>query len=266
MNHDILVEQFCTPPDTKETPFDLKAYDEKSSFEVEFEDRIIKAYSIGEGPNVLLVHGWGSRASHLALLAKVIAKSGYRVVVYDGPAHANTKKKEGKDLSNMFEFGKAVSCMANYIGDMYAVVGHSLGAMSSAFTISGTGVFANYKFPTEKLILISTPVSVHQVLENYSIKRDEVHLLKELTTGLQNAFNFNASDYDLLKSLQYIDSDILVLHDENDEEVPVTEVLLLKEKYIDIDLHLTQGYGHNKILINRTLLSSVKEFLTDKVN
>ncbi len=263
MNHDILVEQFCTPPDTKETPFDLKAYDEKSSFEVEFEDRIIKAYSIGEGPNVLLVHGWGSRASHLALIAKVIAKSGFRVVVYDGPAHANTKKKEGKDLSNMFEFGKAVSCMANHIGDIYAVVGHSLGAMASAFTISGIGIFSEYKFAPKKLILISSPVSVHQVLDNYSVNRDEFHLLKELTNGLQNAFNFNANDYDLLQSLQYIDSDILVLHDENDEEVPVTEALLLKEKYFDINLQLTQGYGHNKILVNRTLLNSIKDFLEE---
>ena len=262
MNYDILVEQFCTPPYREETSFDKRAFDEKSSFDIEFEDRTLKAYSIGEGPNVLLAHGWGSRASHMVLIARFIASNGYRVVVYDAPAHGRSKIVGQKDLSNMFEFGKALSCVANYIGDIYAVIGHSLGAITAAFTITGTGIFKQYKFPVEKLVLISSPVFVEQVFENYSIGRDELHLLPELRIALETAFNFKASEYDLLLSLQNLDSKLLLIHDEKDEEVPVSDTLLLKNKLDNLNLKLTSGYGHQKILVNRAMLGFIKEFLT----
>ena len=218
---------------------------------------------MGTGPNVLLVHGWGSRASHLALLARYIANNGFRAVVFDGPAHGNSKKIKGKDLSNMFEICRAISCVANSIGTIFAVLGHSIGGMAAAFTLSGTGRVADYKFFAEKLILIGSPVTVPQVLENYSRNRDELNLLPELTQGLENAFNFKASAYDLSSALQNLDSKVMIIHDEQDEEVPVSDVLSLKNSYENIVLKLTKGYGHQKNLVNRAVLGSIKDFLVD---
>lgn len=261
MNNEILVEQFSTPPEYEETDFDRKAFAKATILDIEFENRILKAYSIGTGPNVLMVHGWGSRASHLALIARYIANNGFRVIVFDGPAHGKSKKMNCKDMSNMFEFGKAISCVAKSIGDIYAVIGHSLGAMASAFTMSGTGELSEYKFFAKKLILISSPISVSRVFENYSRNRDELNLLPELALSLENAYNFKAGEYELLVALQYLTSKVMVIHDEQDKEVPVCEALSLKNKYEEIFLKLTNGYGHQRILVNREMLNSIKEFL-----
>ena len=261
MNNEILVEQFCTPPEYEETDFDKKAFAKAAKLNIEFENRILKAYSIGTGPNVLMAHGWGSRASHLVLIARYIANNGFRVVIFDGPAHGKSKKTDDKDMSNMFEYGRAISCVAKNIGNIYAVVGHSLGAITMALTISGIGQLAEYKFYAEKLVLISSPISVSRVLENYSRNRDEINLLPELTYGLENAFSFKVSEYNLFSTLQYISSKIMIIHDEEDDEIPVSDVLLLKKKYNKILLKLTKGFGHHKILVNREMLNSIKEFL-----
>ena len=261
MINEILVEQFCTPPEHEETDIDRKAFSEATILDIEFENRILKGYSMGIGPNVLLVHGWGSRASHLVLLARYIANNGFRVVIFDGPAHGRSKKMDHKDLSNMFEFGRAISCFAKRIGNVYAVIAHSLGAIATVFAITGTGQLSGYKFSTEKLILISTPISVSRIIENYSRNRGELNLMAELTCSLESAFNFIVSEYDLSLAIQYLSSKILIIHDEQDEEMPVSDALLLKNKYEKIILKLTNGYGHQKILVNREMLNSIKEFL-----
>src|SRR5512133_1516043 len=65
MNSEILVEQFCTPSAYEEIEFDRKAFAEAKIEDVKFEERKLRSYSMGKGKNVLLVHGWSSRASHM---------------------------------------------------------------------------------------------------------------------------------------------------------------------------------------------------------
>lgn len=57
MNHEILIEQFCTPPQQEDTDYDRKAFSKAQILDIEFENRILRGYSLGKGQNVLLVHG-----------------------------------------------------------------------------------------------------------------------------------------------------------------------------------------------------------------
>ncbi len=54
MNHDILVEQFCTPHRQGETDFDKKIFADAKTLDIKFENRILKGYSMGIGKNILL--------------------------------------------------------------------------------------------------------------------------------------------------------------------------------------------------------------------
>ena len=228
MNHNVLVSRFCTPALQEETDFDRKAFTKAQILDIKFENRILKGYSMGAGKNVLLIHGWNSRASHLALLARYLVKSGFRVLVIDGPAHGNSRRSEQKDMSNMFEFGRAISCVAKNMGNTYAVIGHSLGATAAAFTMAGTGHLSEYRFAAEKLVLISAPESISRFIENYSRNRNEMDKITELTQSLEYAFDFKVSDYSLSTALTYLISKILIIHDEQDEEIPVSDALRLK--------------------------------------
>lgn len=69
---------------------------------------------------VLLAHGWGSRASHMGLLTRSIVDAGFQVFTFDAPAHSSVNSKPSKTTSSMFEFGRAISTVANYLGDLHA--------------------------------------------------------------------------------------------------------------------------------------------------
>jgi pimeloyl-ACP methyl ester carboxylesterase len=145
--------------------------------------------------------------------------------------------------------------------DIYAVIGHSLGATAAAFTMAGTGHLFEYRFAAEKLILISAPENISRFIENYSRSRNEMDAMTELTQSLEDAFHFKVSDYSLSSALKNINSDILIIHDEQDEEIPVSDALRLKEANENSKLVLTKGSGHQKILISRGMLRAVNEFL-----
>jgi pimeloyl-ACP methyl ester carboxylesterase len=138
----------------------------------------------------LLVHGWGSRASHLAPLARILSSSGFKVIAFDMPAHSSVNESRQKDKSSMFEFCRAISSVVENIKPVYAIIGHSLGAASSAFDAAGYLRLADYKINVEKLVLISCPANLKSIIKGFSKNNglncdEELRLIMEL----ENDFN-----------------------------------------------------------------------------
>jgi pimeloyl-ACP methyl ester carboxylesterase len=260
MIDEALVEKFCTPPRIEETNFDRRAFHAAEARNVSFEERMLKCYSMGEGKIVLLAHGWGSRASHMALLARSLTSGGFRVVTFDGPAHGNSRRTDVADTSNMFEFGRAVSRVAGEYGPIYAVVGHSLGALAAAFAMAGTGRLSDYRFSAEKLVLISAPEDLSRVLENFC-RTNGMDSTETLRQSLEGSFGFRVSDYSLSGAVGILHAKILVVHDEQDEEIPSSDALNMKKRNEGVELVLTRGFGHGKILICREMFKAVRDFL-----
>jgi esterase/lipase len=255
------VDDFCSPPLLKDTDFDMNAFQGAKSIDVEFEKRNLRTYIMGNGPDVILVHGWGSRASHMSLLARFLSGKGYRVTVFDCPAHGFTRDKD-KDMSSMFEFGRALSYIASITGNIYAVIGHSLGGIASALTLAGTGMFRDYKFLAEKLVLISSPESMSVIIDSYCKEKNDPGFKTALTEALESAFSFKVRDYDLTYTLGSVDAGILIIHDEDDEEIPVSNAYRMKDAKEGAGIFLTKGFGHQKILINRSMLKIIGDFLS----
>lgn len=256
-----LVESFCTPPPSAETEFDRKVLADARTKEINFEDEVLRSYSWGEGESVLLVHGWGSRASHLALLARHLARSRFGAVVVDAPSHGHSLKS-GVQQSSMFEFGRAISAAASEFGPLYAVVGHSLGALAALFASAGYGKLAPYRMSPDRLVLISSPLSIRFVIDVYCRREGlDSGQQKTLTDDLERAFDFSVSDYTAVDALVNISSELLIVHDEEDPEVPFSAAVNLHAAGKGSRLVATRGAGHEKILADRTMLRSVREFL-----
>jgi pimeloyl-ACP methyl ester carboxylesterase len=258
-----LVDRFCTPPPLNETDYDRKAVAGAKIMEFPFEGYRLIGYAWGSGRNVLLVHGWGSRASHLAPIGRSLARSGFRVLAFDGPSHGQSLKDGQKQHSSMFEFCRAIATVANTIQPLYAIVGHSLGAAAAAFTLAGHASIASYKISAEKFVLISSPASVARMIENFCRREDLEEKVEELTHGLEREFHFSVSNYLLPPALSNIEASILLVHDEHDDEIPVADAVSLKETREDAHLVVTQGAGHQRILANRVMIRAVKNFLTE---
>ena len=258
-----LVERFCTPPPVPETEYDRKAVSHAELMEFPFEGRSLTGYSWGAGKNVLLLHGWGSRASHMAFLGRHLAKAGFRVLAFDGPAHGRSVKDGYPGRSSMFEFCRSLSAVARAVGPVYAVVGHSLGAASAAFTVSGHLILSEHAFPAERLVLISTPCTAAAVIKVYCRQEGLGESdAAELARGLEADFNFSTEDYSVSCAVDRLGSKILLVHDEEDEETPFGEVADLSRSRGNVHLHVVHGTGHKRILVSRDLIGATRDFLT----
>ncbi len=256
-----LVDRFCTPPVVPFTEFDKKALNNLEKFDIPFEGYSLRCYSIGAGKSILIVHGWGSRASHLLLLAKYLSNFGFRCVTFDAPAHFSYGNLPGKHTSNMFEFGRAISSVAGYLEDVYGIIGHSIGAAASSFAISGFLKFKEYKININKLILISSPSSVESIMKNYCSRHtlDENDSIR-LRDELEKAFSFKVDDYQVGQALKNVDAEIMLVHDEDDDEISINDMRVIQSACQPVRIFVSQGYGHDKIIMNRKMFVEKKSF------
>jgi pimeloyl-ACP methyl ester carboxylesterase len=259
-----LVEKFCTIPKLPITSFDTKAISSAKKFEIISGKKTIQCYEWGEGKTLLLTHGWGSRASHMVPLAKQLSEAGFRVVAFDAPGHSSINEFVETNYSSMFEFCMTIAEVGKKISPVYAFVGYSLGAASSAIIAAGQKDFKDFKIDVEKLVLVSTPKSISGLIKSFCRNNDlSYEDAKKLEKELQHEFNFSIDDYLTTKAVKMFEKKILLIHDNDDEEVPIGDAVEIAASNPAIKTFFSNGYGHSKILINRNMFAEVKNFLLE---
>lgn len=257
-----LVELFCTPPTTSLTGFDQKVLSGAKRSVVPFEDQQLSCYSWGEGKTVLLVHGWGSRASHMALLGRSLARAGFRAIGFDAPAHSSVDPDRAKPTSNMFEYCRAIATVLREVAPVHAVVGHSLGAIASVYAPAGIRGDAREDARVGRVILVSTPPSVEHVVRAFCRRNGlDTARFRELRASLEESFQFSIDAFDLRATLAETDERTLIVHDRDDEEFPYSEAHSLVAARPGIEMFESQGCGHEQILFSRRVHARIVQFL-----
>ena len=253
---------FCAPTTDSESEIDRKLTRSAKQYDVPFEGQILKTYVWGEGKTVLLVHGWGSRASHLAFLGKNIAKSGFRVVAFDGPAHGNSEYNGSSPRSSLPEFCRAIFHLSNHFGPIYGFVGHSFGGAAAAFTACGQANLSGYRVEIEKLVLVSSPSGIEAMVSHYCRNYKLPEGSKPaIIAQLEREFPLKTGDYEINDALKKFNGDVLVVHDVDDQEVFIEEARQMVEGHVHASIVETKGEGHRKILASRSLVRIIRSFL-----
>lgn len=260
----MIVNQFCTPPLNEISKFDTKSLADAEITYIDAEGLKIPIYSWGKGKNILLVHGWGSKASHMTLFVRFIVNAGFSVHAFDAPAHSSIKINDEKTQSNMFEYGRSISAVASHLGNVHAIIAHSMGGLTSLLTIAGHMSFAKYKFNINKLAVISSPSSLKEVILSFSRSNKLTNeTLDKLCNGLEKEYNFKISDYDVKNISGKLNNELMIVHDEDDDEVPIANAYVYHNKFSVSKLHLTRKLGHKKILLSREMIKQIIEFISD---
>src|SRR5690606_9574208 len=83
--------------------------------------------SWGEGPAVVLVHGWGGWRGQLGAFVAPLVERGRRVVAFDAPGHGEAAPGVfGPGKGTFPEMVEALAAVAEHVGPAEGVVGHSL--------------------------------------------------------------------------------------------------------------------------------------------
>lgn len=212
----------------------------------------VMVYEYGSSnKKILLSHGWSGRGTQLFKIADELLKVGYSTVSFDAPAHG---KSPGK-TSIMSEFIATTLEIEKQYGPFEAAIGHSLGGMS-LLKATKDGLAIN------RLAIIGSGDIVQDILNNFVNKLElKPSLSIQLRIHFEKKYKVEMDDYSAYKSAKEVSIPVLVIHDKNDQEVPVEAGINIHKHLKNGELFLTEGLGHRKILGDFIVIRKVVEFI-----
>ena len=215
-------------------------------------NKSIMVYQYGKSDKkVLLVHGWSGRGTQLFKIADALLKEGYATVSFDAPAHG----KSPGNSSIMLEFIASIFELEKQYGPFEVAIGHSLGGMA-VLNAAKSG------FKTDKIIVIGSGDIVHDIIDDFIKKLQLKPVISlKLRAHFENKYNEAMDNYSAFKAAEAIEKPILVVHDENDYEVPVKAGINIHQHVKNGELMITKGLGHRKILGDVNVIHKIIEFI-----
>jgi pimeloyl-ACP methyl ester carboxylesterase len=212
----------------------------------------LAGFSAGEGPAVLLVHGWGERAGDLGAFIAPLREAGFRVVGLDLPAHGANAGTQ----TDLLEVAAALSAVVDEVGPVHGAIAHSMGAHGLVTAIGGgLGV--------ERVALISPAVRLQRAMEPFA---QIFGLPERAVRGLQKTIErrYGKTVWDDLaadRMAQGSSTEAIVFHDREDPQIDVQDARLLVSAWPGAELVETEGLGHGRIMRDPGVIARSVDFL-----
>lgn len=221
-------------------------------FTLEFGDRELRGFTGGDGPAVVLIHGWGGQAAQFRPVAEGLIASGHSVYALDLPGHGSDTQR----TSDAFQMGRAVARLVDTLGGAHAIVGHSLAAMS--LLVAGDTV----ELPP-RVVLIAPLLDATHATATFS---DRARLFPWTRARLAARFRrfVGVEWWPRMTQGASIDlgtGEVLLVHDRDDSETPFDTAAALAGRRPNTRLHATDGLGHNRILSDPEVVTVISEFV-----
>lgn len=209
----------------------------------------LSALRWGQGPTVLLMHGWEGRPTQFAALIETLVAAGHTVVSLEGPAHGRSPGNQ----AHVVLFARALLEAAAELPPLRAVIGHSMGGASVLLALQ-------WGLRAEAAVSIAAPAQLLGVLRGFARHlglpaRARAAFIRQVEqdVGMQVA-RLDVSGYQL-------DLPGLVVHASDDALVPASESQVIHKAWFDSRLLLLEEGGHQRVLADPRLGEAVLELL-----
>jgi len=255
----IISDLWFTVFKSKAKPWIIKFWQQADSrVEVKLKDISIPVYLWGEGPLVVMMHGWSGSGTQFRKIIPGLVKAGYQVACFDAPAHGDNPGKQ----THLLEFCDTLIAIQQKIGKVHTVMAHSFGAMA-ALTATQRG------FSPQQMVLFGPHLDAHEMHKTYSELlnlnpklsdrfRDIIEKRMMSILKVDDVWKF-LSPASLLEKNRYKG---LLIYDLDDEEIP-------QQQFKDVETHwpnartiITKGLGHHRILKDKKVIESVLTFMS----
>lgn len=201
---------------------------------------------------MLLVHGWSGRGTQLVKFAEAFVKLGYETISFDAPAHG----KSPSSSTLMPEFIESILEIDKQFGPFEAAVGHSLGGMSLLNAIK-KGLKLN------RLVIIGSGDVVQDIINDFVRKLElDAKFNDFLRIHFENKHQLSMDSFSAYHAAKTVDFPTLVIHDQDDDEVPVSCAHHIHQNLKNGALMLTENLGHRKILGDSKVIQKTTDFIT----
>jgi alpha-beta hydrolase superfamily lysophospholipase len=218
----------------------------------------IQAYEwAGNGPAVLVVHGWISHAARMADAINALRARGLRVVAFDAPAHGRSAGRRA-DLHDFCEAIDAVSAACGPIGGLLA---HSFGALTTVSWLAETQPAA-----IQAVVLVGLPRDVGYIFETFAIalalRADVVAHARALFLRRYGRYPEQYASTALAGQLRM---PVLLIHGGADEFVPADQAVEVSEQLIDGQLLVLANLRHSAPLHDADTVEAMADFLASRM-
>ncbi|MDP4149929.1 MAG: alpha/beta fold hydrolase [Bacteroidota bacterium] len=207
----------------------------------------------GRGRKVLIVHGWADTGLGFPGLTEGLARAGYTVVAIDNPAHGTSEGKR----TNLVQWIHILDQVLNREQPIYAMIGHSVGALTSALTLARKGVHV------PRLVLAGAPLSAaaffQDTFELFGIRPRVIAAVYRLVeTKLGDDLRTMSLD-DCVGRMNT--ERILMVYDSSDQLVREGDVAAFLHRHPAIQAERIEGAGHFRILKDPVVIKAIISFL-----
>jgi pimeloyl-ACP methyl ester carboxylesterase len=247
------IKLFFSPPRFPIPHLERAVISQSNKFDVMLGDTEVKCYRWGEGPVVLLVHGWAGRASQFRNFIPFLTNAGYQVVAFDAPAHGLT----GGSRTTVIDFKDAILKIEKEVGCFHAIIAHSLGGGASLFAMSEG-------LTTPTLITIATPTDGDEIINEFNARLNgSGKSIAPLRAYIQKTLD---RPFDQFMSTHFIPEirhsfDWLIIHDNHDREASPENARRLNDAHPTARLWRTDGLGHVRILKDEKVIEGCLAFI-----
>lgn len=241
---------FMTPPRHAQPGWERAALAGGEPFALRAAGTTVRGRRLGEGPAVMLVHGWGGRGGQLATFAPPLLEAGCSVVTFDGPGHGSS----GGRTANVVRFAEAADAVARRFGAR-AAIGHSMGGAALAYALHrGLSLHA--------AVLVAPPRTPRGFLDPFCAAlglRDETR--DGLRRRIERRVGISMDDLDVPGFAAALRTPALLVHDRTDREVPFADGAAIAAAWPGARLVTTDRLGHRRILREPAVVAQVASFL-----
>jgi pimeloyl-ACP methyl ester carboxylesterase len=248
---DRAVRVFLTPQHGAFSKAEFEALDEARTLHISSPTGRITAWRWGRkgDPVVVLVHGWGGRCTQMRAFVEPIVRRGFSVVAFDAPGHGMS----GRGQSSLPHFLHGLNGVLDSLGSVHAVVGHSAGAVVTAMALA--------QRPSVVCgVLISAPASLIDFSRQLA---DALRWPESFRAAMQRRveshFGYKWCEFEAERSSG--DQPLLVIHDVNDREAPLSEARRHANNWPRALLLTTKGLGHRRILESSAVVQATVDFV-----
>jgi len=208
----------------------------------------------GEGPLVILVHGWGGRAAQMATLAQRLAQSGFKAVAIDVRGHGDSPRCRVA----FNHFADDTAELAQHLQEpVHGIVAHSAAGMSIMARRRHLGLVAEKyvclcspRVPYPLLQVLKAQLNVHsQMLEH--LKPIYAEQLRMSWAELDRGDAYRIDEHE----------ELMLVYDADDREIDPADGERIQNNVTRAQLLKTQGLGHNKVMWDAEVGEQICAFL-----
>lgn len=216
----------------------------------------IRTYTWGDGDQkMLLLHGWQSRGTALRYFVPILMADGFQIVAMDAPGHGESS---GYRMT-ITEYAQAILDVEQKAGPFTGAIAHSFGGRAITYALG----YLNHPWKMEKIVLLAVPASITRIFLEFFSKIGASEALIQAAHQLAvNRLGHPVEDSEIYNIGPRLKVKFLVIHDSQDQIVPLWEAQRIVDAIPGAKFITTHGLGHYRLAKAPATWEEVRRFFS----